>query len=251
MTSAVFSTSSASNRPEIRVSPTARRPGLRRDARSTCRRDHSCSRQGTAGTRGKVTWGLRNTHKAPLTAGEKWQTAPLTKPTSCGKIDLGQGGSGVKRVCPNCTTRFYDLQKRPIECPKCQFSFEPEALYKQRRPRQPEPVAPQPVAEEEDDENEDAEAEETEADDEVEEEVVVDEAPLIVPGDDDEEEEVVEAEEEDAGMTVVDADAEPDIADIEVEDDEDDDADDGLLEEEEDEDDVSDIIDADIEKDDR
>ncbi len=49
-------------------------------------------------------------------------------------------------------------------------------------------------------------------------------------------------------MTVVDAD--PEIEDIEVEDDEDDDAA-GLLEEEEDEDDVSDIIDADIEKDDR
>ncbi len=158
------------------------------------------------------------------------------------KADLG-----IKRVCPNCTTRFYDLQKRPIECPKCEFSFEPESLYKQRRPRVAEPVAQAQPAAEDDDENEDAETEE--AEDEAEEEVVVDEAPLIVPGDDDEEEEAAEAE-EDAGMTVVDADADPEIEDIEVEDDEDDDAA-GLLEEEEDEEDVSDIIDADIEKDDR
>jgi len=173
---------------------------------------------------------------------------PLRNRLHAGRLTLVKADLGIKRVCPNCTTRFYDLQKRPIECPKCEFTFEPESLYKQRRPRVAEPVAAQPVAEEEDDENESAETEDAETEDEVEEEeVVVDEAPLIVPGDD-EEEEVVEAEEEDAGMTVVDAD--PEIEDIEVEDDEDDDAA-GLLEEEEDEDDVSDIIDADIEKDDR
>jgi len=47
---------------------------------------------------------------------------------------------GTKRVCPSCAARFYDLQKRPIECPKCAFSFEPEMLLKQRRTRVPEPV---------------------------------------------------------------------------------------------------------------
>src|SRR6185312_6935247 len=155
-----------------------------------------------------------------------------------GRLTLVKADLGIKRVCPNCTARFYDLQKRPIECPKCEYSFEPESLYKQRRPRVAEPVAAQPAAEEEDDENESADKDDSDNEDE-EEEVVVDEAPLIVPGDDDEEEEAEEAEEEDAGMAVVDAD--PEIEDIEVEDDEDDDAA-GLLEEEEDEDDVSDII---------
>ncbi|NIQ94546.1 MAG: TIGR02300 family protein, partial [Desulfuromonadales bacterium] len=34
---------------------------------------------------------------------------------------------GTKRICPSCSARFYDLEKRPIECPKCHFTFEPEA----------------------------------------------------------------------------------------------------------------------------
>ena len=46
------------------------------------------------------------------------------------KADLG-----TKRACPSCAARFYDLTKRPIECPKCGFSYEPEALFKQRRSR--------------------------------------------------------------------------------------------------------------------
>src|SRR5256885_13193129 len=53
--------------------------------------------------------------------------------TAAAKADLG-----IKRVCPTCAARFYDLQKRPIECPKCHTSFEPEALFRTRRPRQPE-----------------------------------------------------------------------------------------------------------------
>jgi uncharacterized protein (TIGR02300 family) len=26
---------------------------------------------------------------------------------------------GVKRLCPNCSTRFYDLQNDPMTCPNC------------------------------------------------------------------------------------------------------------------------------------
>jgi uncharacterized protein (TIGR02300 family) len=152
---------------------------------------------------------------------------------------------GVKRVCPQCAARFYDLQKRPIECPKCQFTFEPESLYKQRRTRQPEPVAAAPVVNEaEDEENE--EAEENEGAEIV--EPVEDEAPVVMSEDDDE---VVEEEPEpeSAGMSVVDADEEDAAADIEVEAEEEEEED-TLLEEVEDEDeDVSDIIDADISKD--
>jgi uncharacterized protein (TIGR02300 family) len=167
-----------------------------------------------------------------------------------GTLTLVKADLGIKRICPSCGARFYDLQKRPIECPKCAFSFEPEALYKQRRPRQPEP-APAPVVrvreedeetEDEDDETEEAEVEEAEE--------IVDEAPLVV-GDD--EDEVVEAEatEADAGMSVVEPDAEStDIEDIEEDVVDDDDDDDGLLETvEEDEDDVSGIIDTDLGKD--
>lgn len=42
---------------------------------------------------------------------------------------------GLKRVCPSCTTRFYDLRKNPILCPKCGTIYDPEALVKPRRGR--------------------------------------------------------------------------------------------------------------------
>jgi uncharacterized protein (TIGR02300 family) len=166
-----------------------------------------------------------------------------------GTLTLVKADLGTKRICPSCSARFYDLSKRPIECPKCATTFEPEALYKQRRPRQPEPAPAAAVRErEEDEETEDEEEEAEEA--EVEEaEEVVDEPPLVV-GDDEDETVEPEAVEEDAGMSVVEPDAEGAIEDIEDEVVDDDDEDDGLLEEvEEDEDDVSGIIDADIEKD--
>lgn len=35
---------------------------------------------------------------------------------------------GVKRVCPNCSTRFYDLQRDPMTCPSCGHSFSLESL---------------------------------------------------------------------------------------------------------------------------
>ena len=152
---------------------------------------------------------------------------------------------GIKRVCPSCAARFYDLQKRPIECPKCEFTFEPESLLRQRRPRVPEPVQKaEPAEAAEEEESEDAEGEEAEDEtvDEVEEEVVevVEDAPLE-PTDDE------EAEVENTGISVKEGDAEEEEDDFPEE--EIDDDDDDLLEEvEEDEDDVAGIIDADIEK---
>ncbi|GAA0284822.1 TIGR02300 family protein [Rhodovulum strictum] len=35
---------------------------------------------------------------------------------------------GVKRVCPSCATRFYDLQRNPMTCPACANSFSLESL---------------------------------------------------------------------------------------------------------------------------
>jgi uncharacterized protein (TIGR02300 family) len=126
------------------------------------------------------------------------------------KADLG-----TKRVCPSCGARFYDLSKRPIECPKCHFAFEPETMFKQRRPRQPEPVAAeQPVVE--------TEEEEVEETTEAEEPIVepVEGAPVIeTSGEEaDEEETTVEEEPEtpDAGMSVVEGE-EAAIEDIEGE----------------------------------
>ena len=48
---------------------------------------------------------------------------------------------GTKRICQSCATRFYDLRRSPIECPKCGTIFDPETLVKARRPRQ----APVPI----------------------------------------------------------------------------------------------------------
>jgi uncharacterized protein (TIGR02300 family) len=46
---------------------------------------------------------------------------------------------GIKRICPNCGTRYYDMRKDPPTCPSCATVFDPEALLKSRRAR-PAPV---------------------------------------------------------------------------------------------------------------
>lgn len=40
---------------------------------------------------------------------------------------------GTKRTCLNCGTRFYDMQKTPIVCPKCGSENAPDAVSKARR----------------------------------------------------------------------------------------------------------------------
>lgn len=42
---------------------------------------------------------------------------------------------GVKRDCPECGARFYDLNKEPAHCPKCDNEFVPESLLKPRKTR--------------------------------------------------------------------------------------------------------------------
>lgn len=61
---------------------------------------------------------------------------------------------GMKRTCQSCGIRFYDLNHKPIVCPKCGAVNEPDLPFKARRggaaapaPRVPVPVAaPVPVA---------------------------------------------------------------------------------------------------------
>jgi uncharacterized protein (TIGR02300 family) len=47
---------------------------------------------------------------------------------------------GSKRICPSCGTRYYDLLRDPIVCPKCSTPFDPEAFLKSRRARPALPV---------------------------------------------------------------------------------------------------------------
>ena len=42
---------------------------------------------------------------------------------------------GAKQVCPNCQAKFYDLQRRPAHCPKCDTEFDPEEAIKLRSRR--------------------------------------------------------------------------------------------------------------------
>ena len=42
---------------------------------------------------------------------------------------------GIKRVCPSCSIKYYDFNKNPIICPKCEFEFDPDLLLKNRKGR--------------------------------------------------------------------------------------------------------------------
>ena len=42
---------------------------------------------------------------------------------------------GMKRTCQSCGSRFYDLHRDPIHCPKCDAVYDPEAVLKTRRAR--------------------------------------------------------------------------------------------------------------------
>src|ERR1700743_2923608 len=104
----------------------------------------------------------------PLTGGPRSGKRPdLRNRLNAGSMTLVKADLGLKRVCPQCAVRFYDLQKRPIECPKCQFTFEPESLYKQRRTRQREPVAAVPAGADNEDEEDSEETEENEEGEEI------------------------------------------------------------------------------------
>lgn len=39
---------------------------------------------------------------------------------------------GTKRLCPQCSTRFYDLQHDPMTCPSCSAVYTVEALQNGR-----------------------------------------------------------------------------------------------------------------------
>ena len=51
---------------------------------------------------------------------------------------------GVKRVCPTCATRFYDLTNDPMTCPSCAATFTKESLTQVKLRGTPERVKPDP-----------------------------------------------------------------------------------------------------------
>lgn len=42
---------------------------------------------------------------------------------------------GMKRICPSCSTRYYDFNKRPVTCPNCKAEFTAEIKVRARRAR--------------------------------------------------------------------------------------------------------------------
>ena len=56
------------------------------------------------------------------------------------ELRLAKPEWGSKRICPSCGTRYYDLLRKPVICPKCSTPFDPEAFLKSRRARPAAPV---------------------------------------------------------------------------------------------------------------
>jgi len=151
-------------------------------------------------------------------------------PSNKGANPLAKPELGIKRTCPECAARFYDLGKMPCECPKCEHSFEPEILLKSKK-RIEEDKPPAPAPEAKDDDSEEEEASEVEE--------VTAEGMTKMP-----------AEVDEDGVAVSpDAESEDDIEGVDLEDDESEDNDnDTLMEFDDSEDDVAAIIDTDIDK---
>src|SRR5271156_5446910 len=111
----------------------------------------------------------------PLQASQHLEVAELANPEL-----------GAKQICPTCSSKFYDLGRRPAHCPKCGAEFDPEEALRNRR------VRVRPLAAEEDDTEQEktpppANAEdgfEAETDEAPELDAGVDEAPIIADDDD-------------------------------------------------------------------
>lgn len=82
---------------------------------------------------------------------------------------------GTKRICPSCGTRYYDLMRDPVVCPKCSTPFDPEAFLKSRRSRPAVPVEKELEPVGADDIDADLEADEVETVEEEEEDVPLEE----------------------------------------------------------------------------
>jgi uncharacterized protein (TIGR02300 family) len=58
---------------------------------------------------------------------------------------MAQSDRGTKRRCGHCGAPFYDLDRRPIICPKCSQEFVPQVRLPSRSRAPAAVAAPQPV----------------------------------------------------------------------------------------------------------
>lgn len=60
---------------------------------------------------------------------------------------MPQQDLGLRRLCQECQTRFYDLKRKPPVCPKCNATFEAAPLLKGKKgktmsPKEVTPIIP-------------------------------------------------------------------------------------------------------------
>ncbi|HEV7157144.1 MAG TPA: TIGR02300 family protein [Caulobacteraceae bacterium] len=75
---------------------------------------------------------------------DPWQGAAAQNPAPIRGRSLANPELGAKQLCPNCSSKFYDLGRRPAHCPKCATEFDPEEALRNRRVRA-RPLAPEEV----------------------------------------------------------------------------------------------------------
>jgi len=71
-----------------------------------------------------------------------WQATP---PRIFMRLIVSKSDAGTKQTCPECAAKFYDLNKRPAVCPKCEHSYNPDAGTKTAKKREPEPATEAPA----------------------------------------------------------------------------------------------------------
>ena len=99
---------------------------------------------------------------------------------------LDKAKLGNRYACFQCGTKFYDLNREQITCPKCGAVYDAEAILKSRRgrPIAPEKPEPKPQPEKKKAEVEDEELEDVESDDDEEDESVLEDASELGEDDD-------------------------------------------------------------------
>jgi len=132
-----------------------------------------------------------------------WQGSRPKSPRREGSRSVSKADLGAKQLCPNCQAKFYDLNRRPAHCPKCDTEFDPEEALRLRNRRGRPADVPEPE-EAEDDTDDQVKDKKAAADDDEEE----DDTPptpeidqeghekILTPDDDDDE----DTSKDDAGM---------------------------------------------------
>jgi uncharacterized protein (TIGR02300 family) len=91
-------------------------------------------RDASKGCRVLAGWGMgaKGRHDAIDTAGPTSQVMHLLSALVRGIRIVAKAELGTKRLCANCGAKFYDLNKDPIVCPKCQTVMQLAAVTRAR-----------------------------------------------------------------------------------------------------------------------